>query len=306
MNIVRIKAEVAAGMAAVQSETNFVAEQISVDGEVIKRIAHLTLSRDIGSEVPRYWYYVGDVAFSSQDLPLYRRDRMLVLGNDLVGMDEISNIGCDLNGASARESEEAQLALIQAVLHLLWTERGQQGSSRLIAELAGPRSDGESPFWNGLGRHFCPTEPEAMRARHGRSWDAHAAALMPQQPVLVSLLSEPAQRSLATAAKSEHGLEAALHKSGFKYARHVCIHDGGPVYEYEGDAKSEPWTAVKVRPRDQSLSDELWLLSAQNYRTVWLVPAQAEGGVLFVESVIEACIQSEGAIIRGKKFPAWP
>lgn len=306
VSIVRIQAVTTGGAAVGASETHFVAEQISDEGTVIGRVAHLTLNRNIGSEVPRYWYYVGQVAFSSQELPLYRRDRMLVLGNDLIGIDELSGIACELAGASERECQQAKLALIQAVLHLRSAD-GVRGNPRvtprLIVELSGQRIGERSPFWDGLGRHFCPMDPEKLGERFGRAWDSHVAALMPQQPLLVSLLSEGAQVALAEVGEAERGLEEVLRGSGFRCGRHVSIHDGGPVYEYDDDATGDPhWHAVTVRALDRLESDDFWLLRGDNDRTVWLVPAKEEGQVLTLDAVAARLIQTGPAMIQGRRL----
>lgn len=251
-----------------------VAQRMSTAGEGGELLASLTLCHGIGSQVPRYWYYVGQVAFASQDIPLYRHDRMLVLGNDLIGADELAEIAAH---PSAKVGSHVWQALIQTALHTFSTS----SQSRVILELPGRQEEGQSPFWRGLGRHFCPIDPRDVRERFGEHWSAHVAALLPQQPVLVSLLSEGAQSALQAVDDSLLDLQRALMQSGFRWCRHVSIHDGGPVYEHEAGPAREGQQA-KLRAHDSDTADGYWLIRADHSTDLWIVEATYADGVLGV------------------------
>lgn len=116
-----------------------------------------TLVTAIGLQQPRHWYHVGRIVHAAAELSLFRPQRTLLLGNDLTGANEL--VG--LVEAADTEALAAARAVRQA-------QAGLPSGERLIVELPGVRdADGRSPFWLGLGRHFCPTSPEEAERRHG-------------------------------------------------------------------------------------------------------------------------------------------
>lgn len=269
---------------------HLVAERVLPSGEVDAQLAALELRHGIGSKVPRYWYYVGQMAFASEELALYRHDRMLVLGNDLIGSDELAGFDSSADEAVAAD---VWLALIQASLQLRSDATGDSGSpSRMIVEVPGRKVDAKSPFWRGLGAHFCPVDPGTVRNRFGEDWSAHVAALLPQQPVLVSLLSDDAQLALMEVDDGIRGLQQALVQSGFCWCRHVSIHDGGPVYELES-VPLQQWRSTGIRTVDQVSATEQWLVRGSG--AFWLVQADCREGALEVLSdFTRLVVESEG------------
>jgi len=178
--------------------------------------ARLRWQRCIGRDTPRHWYHLGRVVHAARDLGLFQEQATLLLGNDLTGAAEL----CDLQGEGA-----ALHALIGAALQRL-------PAGRVIVELPGLRDTaGQSPFWQGLGRHFYSGDPREAQARHGNAWRGHVAALLPRQLVYTAFLPEAAQAAIGVAVPQAAALQQALMAAGFRFNGHVCIDDAGPVME---------------------------------------------------------------------------
>jgi arginine N-succinyltransferase len=196
--------------------------------------------RAIGLDRPRFWYHVGCAVHAAPELDLFHRQRTLLLGNDLTGAWEIADIACD----TATLGGDAQVALLRgllrAALSLIVRQRGMNptaaGEPTVICELPGLRDDsGQSPFWQSLGRHFYDGDPLLAAERFGPAWKTHVAALLPQEPLLVSFLTAEAQAAIAVPARGAEAAARVLHEAGLRTGRHVTLDDAGPVYEGDLD-----------------------------------------------------------------------
>lgn len=185
--------------------------------------------RNIGSHEPRYWYHVGTRVHAASDLAMFRRERTLLLGNDLTGAMEIAALATNETDAVRRRL--LQHELIGAAIERLRVPTHRNDSARIIAPLPGVRHDGVSPFWEGLGRAFFPGDPEQARRRFGERWVTHVAALLPKHPLVVSILPESAQAAIGQVPDAAAGYRDALLAHGFVVGQHVSVDDGGAVLE---------------------------------------------------------------------------
>lgn len=100
--------------------------------------------------------------------------------------------------------------------------------SELMALLRGiVDSEGRSPFWEAIGRHFCHHEMTEMERLYTSDKDV-MTNLLPRYPIYLSLLPKEAQEAIG---KPHHHTEAAynmLHQQGFVFSGDVDIFDGGP------------------------------------------------------------------------------
>jgi arginine N-succinyltransferase len=197
--------------------------------------AALCLRRHIGLALPRYWYHVGATVHAAPELQLFHRQRTLVLGNDHTGASELADLAWRRDGVSLAEQAAALHSLVASALVLAAQQRGQPGE-QLIVELPGVRdAAGQSPFWQGLGRHFYSGDPQDAERQFGADWPSHVAALLPRLPVLATFLPESAQAAIARVASHALVLRELLHGCGLRYSHHIRIHDGGPVLVAELD-----------------------------------------------------------------------
>jgi len=193
-------------------------------------VACLRLRTCIGMAEPRPWYHVGCVVHASKHLKLFHRQTILLLGNDHTGAAELADWGWDR--ATLKMPEQAGLLqlLTRAALLLLARERLLPGGE-LIVELPGVRdAQGQSPFWEGLGRHFYTGDMRQTAQRHGAHWRTLVASLLPRQAVYTSFLPAATQAAMAQIDPRAGLLADILAAEGLSYNQHITIDDGGPVF----------------------------------------------------------------------------
>lgn len=198
-------------------------------------LASVRLRPRIGLGLPRYWYHVGCTVHAAPELQLFHRQGTLLLGNDHTGASELCDLVWQAQDLPLAEQAAALRRVLRAALHAAGQQRHAVGP-QLIAELPGLRdSAGQSPFWQGLGRHFYTGDPLDAEGRHGADWPSHVAALLPRHPVLTAFLPEAAQSAIAQVAPRARLLRELLEASGLRYSHHIRIHDGGPVLQADLD-----------------------------------------------------------------------
>ncbi len=220
-------------------ETLLVAQADGPADEPAVLLGALRLRRAVGLAWPRVWYHVGCTVHAASELGLFHRQRTLMLGHDHTGASELADIAVNHHQLPLAEQAAILHLLVQTALLLVARDRGHY-ARRLIAELPGPRdSAGQSPFWQGLGRHFYAGDKPSAGAAHGCSqggdWRSHVAALLPRQPIYTSFLPEAAQAAIAQTHASALLLREVLEQAGLRYSHHVNIEDAGPVLEAPTD-----------------------------------------------------------------------
>lgn len=211
-----------------------IAEHRELDGEHRESAvpgACLRLRRAIGLDRLRHWYHVGCVVHAAKELDLFHRQHTLLLGNDYTGATEFADLACDRAALSLAEQAMAIRTLVRAALLLIARDR-ERYPPELIVELPGLRdSAGQSPFWEGLGRHFYAGDPLQAAQRFGPAWRTHVAALLPRQPVYTSFLPAATQAAVAQVQPAARVMMEALSMEGLRYGHHVTIDEAGPVFE---------------------------------------------------------------------------
>lgn len=212
--------------------------------------ATLRLRPRIGLDLPRCWWHVGCSVHAAAELRLFTRQQTLLLGHDHTGATEIvvdaalpagdpGTHGADeadtLRPALARRAGVLQRLLAAALLQVAAARADY--AADLVVELPGLRdAAGQSPFWQGLGRHFYDGDPRDAQARLGDAWRSHVAALLPRHPVLSSFLPPAARAALAQVDPAQRVWREVLEAAGLRYTHHLRIDDGGPVLGGPTDA----------------------------------------------------------------------
>ena len=98
-----------------------------------------------------------------------------------------------------------------------------------IAEIRGYIGENQSaPFWDGLGRHFCPLSYAEAMEKFDR--DRHfVAGFLPEYPVYVALLTPEAQRAMGQPHDNTKPAYAILIKEGFTFTNEIDLFEGGPT-----------------------------------------------------------------------------
>ena len=248
-------------------------------------IACVRVRRAIGLRQPRYWYHVGCAMRVATELNLHHRDRVLSLGNDHTGATELCAIAVDAGRTDDATRDATLQLLVDGALAWAWRDVADGPvDARVIVELPGLRVAGRSPFWHGLGRHFYGGDPRAAVQRHGALWRTHVAALLPQHPLVASLLDADAQAAIGAVPAEAEPLRAALDAAGLRRGDHVTIDEGGAVYV--GELARMPAIAA-LRPRtlrvdagidaDAAGADACLLLHGD---AAWRMPARVDDGTV--------------------------
>lgn len=184
-------------------------------------------SADTGHHAPRYWFRLGQVVHASRELDIYTVNGTLLLGNDLTGATELSVAGAAGLGATYKDAANA-LARHLATRNLPRTATGFV-LPVCVSAMAGIRlADGSSPFWQGLGYHFCgPLPADTLDA----TWRARIASLLPRHPVYTSFLGEGEAAIGGVHFESVPLFDALVH-AGFRRSNYIDVVDGGPVLEW--------------------------------------------------------------------------
>jgi len=253
--------------------------------------ASLRVRRAIGVERLRHWYHVGCVVHASTELRLFHRQHTLLLGNDHTGASELADLACDSASLTLTEQAAVVQMLLRAALLLIARDR-EHYSAQLIVELPGMRdSAGQSPFWEGLGRHFYHGDPLQAAQRFGPVWRSYVAALLPRQLVYTSFLPPATQAAIAQVAHDARVMIEALSLEGLRYGHHVAIDDAGPVYEAHIDSLPIVLAAQRRRlvrrdgPRAQATTRR-WLIAADAGSQVILVRACGESQELHLAQAV--------------------
>lgn len=250
-------------------------------------VACLRLRRAIGLDRLRHWYHVGCVVHAASALKLFHRQHTLLLGNDHTGASELADLACDTAALTLAEQADVLRRLVQAALLLIARER-ELYSSQLIVELPGLQdTTGQSPFWEGLGRHFYNGDPQQAARQFGPAWRTHVAALLPRQPVYTSFLPSAAQEAIAQARPAARVLMDTLALEGLRYGHHVTIDDAGPVYEARIDTLRSVLGAQRrvlacVADHTTVTRTQSWLLAADGGVDVRTVRGYADRQMLHV------------------------
>ncbi len=179
----------------------------------------------VGAEWPFYSYRITRQAGLSRTLARSKAQKLLNLVNDFDGETEVGGLfvhpemrGMALGQVMAR----SRYMFIAA--HRYWF------GTRVIAELRGYQdSNGRSPVWDAIGRHFYDMEfEEADRtgAIHGNQFIADLGA---RYPIYVSMLPPAAQAALGRPHDDGRPAHAMLLEEGFRDEEYVDIFDGGPT-----------------------------------------------------------------------------
>jgi len=151
------------------------------------------------------------------------------LGNDLTGNSELCSLFLHPNGRSGsngRLLSKARFLFIAEFSHLF--------SNKLIAEMRGVSdNNGQSPFWESLGRHFFKMEFSEADYLTGIGNKSFIAELMPKFPLYTCFLSEEARAVIGKVHPSTEPALAMLKSEGFAFQGYVDIFDGGPAIEAE-------------------------------------------------------------------------
>ena len=164
----------------------------------------------------------------SRDLNICHSVHALTLCSELTACSQLA-------GFHLRDRERARAGIEAALLsraRLLYAVLApNRFGDRFFVPLAGVTdNEGQSPFWNALGRKFFKMDfLDAERVIGGSRNRTMIVELMPHYPVYVPLLPGDAQAAMGQIHPSGQLAFKLLTEEGFEADEYVDIFDGGPI-----------------------------------------------------------------------------
>ncbi|MEP7156769.1 MAG: arginine N-succinyltransferase [Betaproteobacteria bacterium] len=185
------------------------------------------LATAVGLRQAWYSYRVGLAVHASQELGVFTQTQTLFLTNDHTGHSELCSL---FLAPEYRHGRNGQLLSKSRFLFL--AQHRARFSKKIIAELRGMSDDnGQSPFWESLGRRFFSMEFSQADYLTGIGRKSFVAELMPKHPLYTSFLTPDAQASIGQTHPHTLPARRMLESEGFRYEGYVDIFDAGPTVE---------------------------------------------------------------------------
>lgn len=169
----------------------------------------------------------------SRDLNISHSVHALTLCSELTAYSQLS-------GFSIRHGDSAGLeaALLSRARLLYAVLAPHRFGDRFFVPLAGVTDDnGQSPFWDALGRKFFKMDfLDAERVIGGARNRTLIVELMPHYPVYVPLLPGPAQAAMGQIHPKGQLAFDLLTEEGFEADEYIDIFDGGPILQAHKNA----------------------------------------------------------------------
>lgn len=238
------------------------------DSECKKVVGVSAVEVAVGLNNPFYDFHIGTQVHASKELGIYRQMKKLSLSNDHTGHSELCTLFLD---PDYRKNKNGQL--LSKSRFLFMAAFKEKFSEKLIAEMRGVSdAQGNSPFWDGLGKHFFNLDFEEVDYQTGIGNKSFIAELMPKHAFYVDFLSEQAQKVIGEVHPSTAPARRILEAEGMRYEGYVDIFDAGPTLEaYTQDLRVVRKSQLyQVRISDQSqpiAGEELLLIGNEKYQT---------------------------------------
>jgi arginine N-succinyltransferase len=185
----------------------------------------------VGLSEPWYNFRLGTLVHASKSLNIYKSVPTLYLSNDHTGYSELCTLF--LSPDYRRDKNGALLSKVRLLFIACFRDFF---SRKVIAEMRGVSDEqGNSPFWDSLGRHFFGMEFAAADRLTGMGQKSFIAELMPKHPLYTELLPASAREVIGKVHPQTEPARALLESEGLSYGGYVDIFDAGPTLEAEID-----------------------------------------------------------------------
>lgn len=192
-------------------------------GEVVGSSA---VKAGTGIDQPFFNYRVITLAQASHAAGDVRFDMdALILTNEYVGYTEVGTLFLKpehRGGGAGRLAAQSRYMLMAAA--------PDRFGDKVLAELRGVIDEnGQSPFWECLGRPFFKMEFTEADRLSAVTDNQFILDLMPRYPIYVDLLPPEAREVIGRCHSQGIGAFKLLQWEGFEFARTIDIFDGGPL-----------------------------------------------------------------------------
>jgi arginine N-succinyltransferase len=236
----------------------------------------------------------------SRDLNISHSVHALTLCSELTACSQLS-------GFYVRNQESAgiEAALLSRARLLFAVLAPHRFGERFFVPLAGiTDSDGQSPFWDALGRKFFKMDfLDAERVIGGARNRTLIVELMPHYPVYVPLLPGDAQAAMGQIHPQGELAFRLLTEEGFEADEYVDIFDGGPILQASRNslrtvngAVTRRVGAPAIESSDSFVNYAVAIVNEQRFAAVTarMAPIEATSTVSLPREAMEALKVAEG------------
>ncbi len=178
----------------------------------------------VGGFEPFYAYALRQTQHASKELAVSREVSTLHLVENHAGPSEIGTLFLE---STHRGGGNGRLLSLSRFLFM--ADHPRRFDDRVIAEMRGVLDEqGQSPFWDAIGRHFF--DMEFARADALSAADkTFIADLMPKHPIYVPMLPHQVQAVIGEVHEETRPALGLLRQEGFVFGDHIDIFDAGPL-----------------------------------------------------------------------------
>lgn len=300
----RLGEKIAASEASFAAEVSFNGEEsyffVLEDTETGRLVGCSAIVASAGFSEPFYSFRNETFVHASRELKIHNKIHVLSLCHDLTGNSLLTSfyVQRELVGtASAELNSRARL--------MFMASHPERFADAVVVEIVGySDEEGESPFWNAVGRNFFDLNYIEAERLSGLKSRTFLAELMPNYPIYVPLLPDEAQESMGQVHPRAQITFDILMREGFETDNYIDIFDGGPTLHARtsGIRSIAQSRVVPVRIGEQQKGGRQYLVSnglLQDFRALvadldWVPGKPVE---LSLE-IAEALGVGEGASVR--------
>jgi arginine N-succinyltransferase len=254
----------------------------------------------VGLDKPFYSYRILRQTQLSHE-PKKRVDtELLQLSNDFTGAAEVATLFLD---ADYRRGKLGKL--LSKSRYMFMAAHPERFPETVISELRGWLDpDGNSPFWEAIGRHFFGMDFNTADDINGRGNSQFISDLMPKFPIYTALLPEDARAVIGRPHDDGIPAKKLLEKEGFRFSGAVDIFDGGPEMAVH---KRAIWTSRKSKTGELGGTvegeghDPTHLVAnpaLDNFRVVVTNVVEGASGIWLPKDAADALEITTGDVIR--------
>ncbi|MCG8911160.1 arginine/ornithine succinyltransferase subunit alpha [Pseudomonas nitroreducens] len=225
----RLREKILASEASFAAEVSFNGEEsyffVLEDSETGRLVGCSAIVASAGFSEPFYSFRNETFVHASRELKIHNKIHVLSLCHDLTGNSLLTSFYVE------RDLVNTPIAELNSRGRLLFmASHPERFADAVVVEIVGYSDEqGESPFWNAIGRNFFDldyTEAEKLSGLKSRTF---LAELMPHYPIYVPLLPDDAQEAMGQVHPRAQITFDILMRDGFESDNYVDIFDGGPA-----------------------------------------------------------------------------
>ncbi|MEM7809182.1 MAG: arginine N-succinyltransferase [Planctomycetota bacterium] len=196
------------------------------DGDAHAIVGTSAVQSKTGGFEPFYGYRIEEEHYASAALGVDKLIKSLHLAEDHSGPAEVGGLFLHPDHRGGGRGRMLSLARF-----LFMALRPSAFDAHVVAELRGRLdANGESPFWNAVGRHFFEV-PFDVADRLSFAEKQIIADLMPDHPIYIEMLPPDAGAVIGVEHVESTAARRVLEGEGFTFINLVDIFDGGPTLE---------------------------------------------------------------------------